>query len=956
MRIAFSAVAALVCSVAFSSPFDAVRLVGRTNKDPVSYKVGEKVEFTLALKGMASLPDGAWSVGWTLTGDDGWTSQGKSPISLAKPVKVAASLTKPGFVRLEAYLLDAAGKKVMRDVPAPGENWHNVKEVFFDGGAGADVAKIRQADPEPEDFDAYWAKQRAELAKVPVKAQRTEVKSPNPKVRLYAVRVDCAGGRPVTGYMSVPVECESGKKVHARVTFDGYGTPIQRPPESIWNVWAIDFHINAHGYELGQDDAYYQKFFEGIKSNGRDYAYDPVQNANPDTAYFHGMALRVIRALEYIESMPEWNGTKIDVEGGSQGGLQTVWAAAMNEHVTDANPGFVWCCDIGKKGLGRQKSVAEPEPTPALRYYDAVNHAKRIKAKVFVPRAGLGDYLCPPSGLAAFFNSLKTKDKKIKWVQGSRHGYVPPEEEPDDAEEAEDDDPNRPSTARDLITNCSLEKIQDDGSAAELGGHPGRLMIDATGNHYIRIVQEKPGTMTSIYRKHDIAGGYDRLAVSLKARITGLVKGDENWYDARIIFNVSDASGKVVKSDAVVFDHDTPDWVSKRQVIELPADAKTLEYMITMFNCKGGAFDFDDIRMTLLKPGDRVPGAPRAQAVRKYKDPKRPALAAKDALRVQGNRLVNAAGQEVWLQGLAIPSMEWQARGDHVKESFEAAVSDWNVNVIRLPLYSGFWFGRGKEGKDTHKDGGEGYRAQVDALVDFANARGVYVVLDLHEYRAAQQHHAEFWRDAAKRYANRPGVLFDILNEPYNISWREWRDGGELKDGGGLAAVETLDGSGLRNSIGMQKLVDELRATGAKNVIIAGGLDWSYDCTGILNGFALKDPSGNGIAYSVHVYPWKTGWQKNFLDCAEKYPLFLGEVGCMEKKMDFERTLRDPYIWAPEMLACIQKHRLNWTAWSFHPQAEPCVIVDWDYTPTTCWGSFVRAALRGAKFTSENIR
>lgn len=957
MKKTFPLVLALLGGVALASPFDAARLVGRTNKDPVSYKVGEKIDFTLSLKGMAALPDGDWSVGWQLTGDDGQQRRGKSAIALDKPVKVSTKLTKPGFVRLEAYLLDAAGKKVLRDMPAPGENWHNVKEVFFDGGAGADVAKLRQGDPEPTDFDAYWAKQKAALAKVPVKAQRTEVKSPNPKVRLYAVRVDCAGGRPVTGYMSVPVECEGGKKVHARVSFDGYGTPIQRPPASVWNVWAIDFHINAHGYELGQDEAYYKKFFEGIKSNGKDYAYDPVQNANPDTAYFHGMALRVMRALEYIESMPEWNGTKIDVEGGSQGGLQTVWAAALNQHVTDANPGFVWCCDIGKKGEGRQKSVAEPSPTTGLRYYDAANHAKRITAKVHVPRAGLGDYLCPPSGLAVFFNSLKTAQKKIDWVQGSRHGYVPPKEEESDVEEeAGDEDPDRPSTAKDLIANVNLEKVNADGSAAELGGHPGRLMIDAAGNHYIRIVQEKPGTMTSIYRKHDISGGYNRLAVSLKARVSGLVKGDENWYDARIIFNIKNAAGQVVKTDAVIFNNDTPDWVSKRQTVELPADAATLEYMITMFNCKAGAFDFDDIRMTLLKPGDRVPGAPKVAAVRKYKDPKRPALAAKDLLHVKGNRLVNAAGEEVWLQGVAIPSLEWMAAGDHMKQSFEAAVCDWNVNVIRLALYSGFWFGTGKEGKDTRKDGGAGYRKLVDELVEFANARGVYVVLDLHEYRAAQEHHAAFWRDAAKRYANRPGVLFDILNEPYEISWREWRDGGALKDGGGKAAVETLDGSDLKDSIGMQKLVEELRSTGAKNVIIAGGLDWSYDCTGILNGYALKDPSGNGIAYSVHVYPWKSNWQKSFLDCAAKYPLFLGEVGCMEKKMSFEKTLQDPYVWAPEMLACIQKYRLNWTAWSFHTNAEPCVISDWDYTPTTCWGSFVRAALRGAKFTSDKLR
>lgn len=72
--------------------------------------------------------------------------------------------------------------------------------------------------------------------------------------------------------------------------------------------------------------------------------------------------------------------------------------------------------------------------------------------------------------------------------------------------------------------------------------------------------------------------------------------------------------------------------------------------------------------------------------------------------------------------------------------------------------------------------------------------------------------------------------------------------------------------------------------------------------------------------------------------------------GCQPEAMPFEQTTQDPYVWGPKILACIQKHRLNWTAWSFHPWASPCVLADWDYTPTPYWGAFVRAALRGVPF------
>jgi len=38
---------------------------------------------------------------------------------------------------------------------------------------------------------------------------------------------------------------------------------------------------------------------------------------------------------------------------------------------------------------------------------------------------GLGDYCCPPMGLAKLYNNIPG-NKRIKWVQGSTHGFVPP--------------------------------------------------------------------------------------------------------------------------------------------------------------------------------------------------------------------------------------------------------------------------------------------------------------------------------------------------------------------------------------------------------------------------------------------------------------------------------------------------------------------------------------------------
>ena len=326
------------------------------------------------------------------------------------------------------------------------------------------------------------------------------------------------------------------------------------------------------------------------------------------------------------------------------------------------------------------------------------------------------------------------------------------------------------------------------------------------------------------------------------------------------------------------------------------------------------------------------------------------------ALHVAGNQLLTPDGKAVRLQGLALPSMEWSAGGENILKSIETGIVDWKANCIRLCLREHFWIGKGP----YQKDGGMGYRQLVEDAVNACAGHGVYIVLDLHGYRAPREIHAAFWKDVAGRFKNHPAVIFELLNEPHDISWEVWRDGGPVTDKkkGGDAAAENKEMLVSFQSIGMQKLVDGIRATGAKNLIVAGGLDWGYDLSGVLEGFALKDPDGNGIMYSSHVYPWKSDWQGKFLALAGKYPLFIGEVGADTTRMDFIPPERqeDPATWVPDMLGVIQKHQLNWTAWCFHPKATPRVILDWGYTPTPFWGVFVKQALAGTVFEGKRVR
>ena len=89
-------------------------------------------------------------------------------------------------------------------------------------------------------------------------------------------------------------------------------------------------------------------------------------------------------------------------------------------------PSIPWCCDLSGRVNGRIAPTWGVPYAPAMDYFDAANHAKRIKCQVLVPRAGIGDYICPPSGVAVAYNNIKAP-KKIYWVQGSTHPYIPEE-------------------------------------------------------------------------------------------------------------------------------------------------------------------------------------------------------------------------------------------------------------------------------------------------------------------------------------------------------------------------------------------------------------------------------------------------------------------------------------------------------------------------------------------------
>jgi len=135
--------------------------------------------------------------------------------------------------------------------------------------------------------------------------------------------------------------------------------------------------------------------------------------------------------------------------------------------------------------------------------------------------------------------------------------------------------------------------------------------------------------------------------------------------------------------------------------------------------------------------------------------------------------------------------------------------------------------------------------------------------------------------------------------------------------------------------------------TGAQNVVIAGGLDWAYDFSGILDGRQLSDPKGNGVIYANHCYDNKGDsvyiWIAKMELATAKLPVIVSEFGGTSGPS--KREADDN--WLLHVLQAIEDHQWSYTAWDLHPRAGPRLISDWNYTPSARFGVFVKQSLAG---------
>ncbi len=369
-----------------------VTLTAAVDRADAQYAVGETVTFRLYGTKGGQPADGV-TVECVIS-KDGVDAEPARQVTLTDgKAELKGTLKEPGFLRLQARAGTASAM----------------------AAAGVDPLNLKPSLPVPEDFDTFWKAQKDALAAVPMKAVVTPAGTSTAGVELVDVKVDCAGGAPVSGYLAKPAGAKA-KSLPAILTVHGAGvTSANAGGATAWaqregGMLAMD--INAHGLPNGKPAEFYKALAEGEL---KDYRVRGPEDR--EKVYFKGMFLRVLRALDFLTAQPEWDGRTLIVYGSSQGGFQAFAAAGLDERVTFICAGVPAGCDHtgmkAKRVAGWPKLVAWKESggpdeasLEASRYFDNVNFATRAKCRGAAVTVGFIDTTCPPTSVYAAYNAL----------------------------------------------------------------------------------------------------------------------------------------------------------------------------------------------------------------------------------------------------------------------------------------------------------------------------------------------------------------------------------------------------------------------------------------------------------------------------------------------------------------------------------------------------------------------
>lgn len=319
----------------------------------------------------------------------------------------------PGFITIFVQYIDNKGKLY-------NESTSRLNVAFS-------PEQIKPTVKCPNDFDEFWRRAIQESINIPLKPKLQLIRQTD-SLKIYHLCINnYRHGAHIYGILCIPI---FGKgKYPVLLKLPGSGIKPYFGDTIMAKKGLITLEIGIHGIPVNLPEGIYRDL-----ASGGLYNYNMINSDNKESYYYKNVYMGCYRAIDFLISLPEYDGKGVGVYGHSQGGALAIITAALHPKVTCLVSHFPALCDLTGYLYGRaggwphifsdeNRIMRTQERIYALSYYDVVNFASRVCIKG-VYCVGYNDWVCPPTSFYSAINQIKS-EKIIHLTPSTGHAIYP---------------------------------------------------------------------------------------------------------------------------------------------------------------------------------------------------------------------------------------------------------------------------------------------------------------------------------------------------------------------------------------------------------------------------------------------------------------------------------------------------------------------------------------------------
>lgn len=381
-----------------------IRIQVSPNHSDFRYSERENVKFTIAvLKNSVPLED--VEIHYSIAED------------MMKPHQTKTLTLKSGTTTIDAGTMKKAGfLRCQVTANYKGRDYKGLSTVGFN------PQRIEPTTQLPDDFTSFWNKAKAKAAKIPMDMKITLAPDKcTEKVNVYYVNIQSfRNNSRIYGTLCIP---QGGGKFPAILKLPGAGVRAYSGDIENAGKGYIILEIGIHGIPVNMAGDVYWNLYEGALKN-----YHSNNLDNPDNYYYKRVYMGCVRAIDFLFTLPEFDGENLLAYGGSQGGALSIITTALDNRVKGLVSFYPALCDMtgylhGQAGgwphMFKNAENNTPEKIKTAQYYDVVNFARHIKVPGFYS-FGYNDMVCPPTTVYSALNKVNAP-KEIFITEDTGH-------------------------------------------------------------------------------------------------------------------------------------------------------------------------------------------------------------------------------------------------------------------------------------------------------------------------------------------------------------------------------------------------------------------------------------------------------------------------------------------------------------------------------------------------------